>query len=573
LIRASAYIAWCSAKNRARVRLRRLREPRYLIGAVAGIAYFYFAIFAPRQRAAERPGRGRTGPVPPLFQIVSAPIVGVVLFAVAILAWLLPSRSGLLDFSEAETALLFPAPVSRRQLLVHRVVRSQVGSLIASVFIGIFATPISALSRVRVAIGFWVLLVTMRVYYAGVTLTRARLQTNIAAIRRRAWAPIALLAAGLAVVAVSIFEQFAVPAAGVSDVFVRFARATSTGLPRVVLWPFVALIRAPFAGSTAEFVYDLGPALVVLVAVTAWMLTNDDVFDFVVGPKDEERARAEARPRAPARARDVGWTLPLTGRPELALMWKGSKETFRGVSAKTWRYLLPAFVGVAGMSFSILQVNELRGPASAVSVIGAMIAAAAILLGPQIARGDLRTDFVHLDLLKTWPMRAADVIRGEMAWPATIVSFVLWGGLFVSALFSSTALPDVSFVNRWSFAIAAAIAGPALIAAQYAVHNVATILFPAWVQIGPQRTRGIDAMGQPLIMLAAVVISLAAFAVPGVIGGGVVWFLFNRLVGNVVFVPAAIVFSAIVLVEVLAVTELLGPAYERIDITSIERPE
>jgi hypothetical protein len=33
------------------------------------------------------------------------------------------------------------------------------------------------------------------------------------------------------------------------------------------------------------------------------------------------------------------------------------------------------------------------------------------------------------------------------------------------------------------------------------------------------------------------------------------------------------VFAVVVLVEVLAVTELLGPAYERIDVTSVERGE
>ena len=183
------------------------------------------------------------------------------------------------------------------------------------------------------------------------------------------------------------------------------------------------------------------------------------------------------------------------------------------------------------------------------------------------------TDFEHLDLLKTWPVRAADVIRGEMAWPVLVVSAVAWVAVVVAALFSGTALPTVSFVSRWSFAIAAAFAGPALIAAQFAFHNTATILFPAWVQLGSQRTRGIDAMGQRLIMLAAVVVSLVVFAIPGALAGGILWVIFHRLIGDVVYVPAAIAFAVVVLVEVLAVTEMLGPAYERIDVTSIERGE
>ena len=112
-----------------------------------------------------------------------------------------------------------------------------------------------------------------------------------------------------------------------------------------------------------------------------------------------------------------------------------------------------------------------------------------------------------------------------------------------------------------------------MIAAQYTVHNAATVLFPAWVQLGTQRTRGIDAMGQRLVMLAAVLVSLLLFAVPGAIGAGVIWLIFHRFAGTVVLIPMALVFAAIVLTEVLTVTELLGPAYEKIDVTSVERPE
>src|SRR6476646_10631463 len=120
MLAASLYIAWCSAKNRAMVRLRRLREPRYLIGAIAGIAYFY-SVFARS--------------FGPAFQVAGTSIAGLFVMCFALLPWVLPSRSKLLQFSQSEREFLFTAPVSRRQLLVHRIVRSQVGSIIASVFI------------------------------------------------------------------------------------------------------------------------------------------------------------------------------------------------------------------------------------------------------------------------------------------------------------------------------------------------------------------------------------------------------------------------------------------------------
>jgi hypothetical protein len=80
-------------------------------------------------------------------------------------------------------------------------------------------------------------------------------------------------------------------------------------------------------------------------------------------------------------------------------------------------------------------------------------------------------------------------------------------------------------------------------------------------------------MGQRLIMLAAIVVALALFAVPGAIAGGILWLLLRNILGALVFVPAAVVFAIVVLTEVTVATELLGPVYERMDLTSIERPE
>ena len=580
MLGASVYIAGCSARNRIRVRLKRLREPRYLIGAVVGAAYLYFIVFARGRRPGVRIGRGRTGGGPPdfpaAFQITGTTVAGLFAMVYAAVPWLFASRPKLLEFSEAEKALLFPAPVSRRQLLVHRIVRSQIGSLIASLFIALFATPFSGLARLRLALGFWVLLVAVNIYLAAVALTRARLQSPVAAVRRVAWVPIGLLAAAIGIVGTSVVRQLLQPIASAGDIAVHLARATSTGLPQIFLWPFVAILRLPFSGSTGAFLPALASALIVLAALTAWMLLSDRTFDAVAGEGAPTRSAAAEQVKTRARARNVGWTLPLAGRAETALLWKGAMQTLRAGNVSVWRYVPPmigALVGVLGISSALMGAGRMQGPAAFISILGAMISAIAIILGPLMARGDLRTDFEHLDLLKTWPMRAGDVIRGEIAWPVLLVSSIAWAGMLTAALFSSTAVPDISFVSRWSFVLAAAFAGPALIAAQFAVHSAATIFFPAWVQLGTQRTRGLDMMGQRLIMLAAIVLSLLLFAVPGAIGGGVVWLIFHRFVGDVVFVPAAVVFAAIVLIEVLAVTELLGPAYDRIDLSSVERGE
>jgi len=121
--------------------------------------------------------------------------------------------------------------------------------------------------------------------------------------------------------------------------------------------------------------------------------------------------------------------------------------------------------------------------------------------------------------------------------------------------------------------VSAFISTPALVAPQYVIHNAVAVLFPAWVSTGGQQPRGVDAMGQRLIMMAGVVLSLAVFAMPGALAGGVVWLLLGRLLGPAALVPAAALFTLIVLGEVLLATEWIAPAYERLDLQSVERGE
>ena len=127
--------------------------------------------------------------------------------------------------------------------------------------------------------------------------------------------------------------------------------------------------------------------------------------------------------------------------------------------------------------------------------------------------------------------------------------------------------------NRIPFTIAATVLAPALILTQLVIQNGIAVMFPAWIAIGTSRARGIDAMGQRLIMLAAILVALALFAVPGAIAGGIVWLVLHNLLGAVVFIPAAVLFAGVVLTEVMVATELLGPVWERMDLTSVEKPE
>jgi hypothetical protein len=577
LISASLYITACTTRNRIRLRLRRLREPRYLIGAVVGAAYLYFALFAGRRRPSRR-GRDDRGPI----EIVSAwrtigtSLAGLAVFVLALLAWLLPARPGLLEFSRAETVFLFPAPVSRRELLVHRLVRSQVGSLVTSIVMAVFFAPSAGFGRLRFGLAMWSLFVTIRVYFAAVALTRAQFASPRLSARLAAWLPVAFLVVGSVVVFAAIAQDLRqLPMVSVADFWVRLADALATGLPRIVLWPFIAILRPQFETSLASFVPAMAGSLAVLALVTVWMLANDGAFERAAGEAAEQRA-GETRARTPTvRVRQVGPSLALSGRLEWAILWKNAIQTLRAVNLPLGRLVWPAFgilMGLTGAAVG-MSAGQNRGPAGLVTALGFVVALMSVLIGPLIMRLDLRSDFEHLELLKTWPVRPAELIRGEMAWPAAFVSAIAWGGILCTALFSGAAMPDVPAVDRWSFAVTAFIAAPAVIAAQFTVQNALALFFPAWVALGNQRTRGIDAMGQRLIMLAAILVALALFAVPGGLAGGIIWLALRNVLGALVFIPAAVVFAGIVLTEVMVATELLGPVYERMDLTSVEKGE
>ena len=576
MIRASLYITICSARNRMRVRLRRLREPRYLLGGVVGVAYVYFSIFGRRRgRSTAARGAGRAaGTVSPslaAFASAGPALGGLALLALTVLVWILPGSSGLLTFSEAEIQFLFPAPVPRRQLLIHRMLRSQIGLLFAAVVVGVMTPSAAGFTRLRVSIAVWLLLVTAKVYFAGVSLARAKLASAQALARKVAWIPIAVLGSAVAIVVLSMTQAFAgAPPTSPIDLFGRINDVAGHGAARVVLWPFMALARPIFAEWPGPYLVSLVIAALVLAATVAWVLHSDQAFEDAAAAAAERRAAETKQTRASYSVRSGGWSLAAAGRPEVAFAWKGATQTLRLVDRRS-------LVRIVALLFSLMAVSAVlgrgNGLAATVGVFATIGAVAAILFLPQVLRIDMRQDLEHLELLKTWPVAPAAVIRGELLWPGALITACAWALLAIALVMSGTIFNRVAWSWRVSAAAGVVIAAPALVFAQLLIHNGVAIIFPAWVPLGNQRPRGLEAMGQRLIMLAGTWLLLAAVALPAAAAGGIVWFALRWLIGSAALVPAALAGAAVMGIEVLLATEALGPAYERIDILAVERVE
>jgi len=566
---ASLYIALCSAKNRMRMRLRRLREPRYFIGALLGAAYLFFVFVLPR-RAIGRRGRRRGFPGGEAFGEAGLAFGSVGLMLMAAVAWILPATSSLFAFTEAETDLLFPAPVSRRDLLVHRLVRSQLGLLFAAMMPAfLIADAASAFERLLRGLALWVMFATVRVYFAGVTMARAHLGSRTLSAQIAAWVPLGITIAAGAIVGTPLIKVIRlIPTASFPEIIARVNELTMSGLQAVVLWPFRALIRPLLVDSVASFAAAIGPALLVLTATIAWVLWADAVFQASGTEPVIARAPAGRRRQASApRVRAGSLALALTGRPELVFFWKNGMQMVRSLNLKSMLPLMIlgvyAVVGArAGFSTNLAQ---------AVCLAALMLAGAATLLGPGSVMSDLRGDLRHIELLKTWPVGGSAVIRGEMLWPGALLTVTTWFLLSCATLLSDAAFPRVALDWRLAFAGVAMLVAPALIFAQYTIHQAAAVVFPGWIP-SDNDMRGFESMAQRLILFAGVVLALIVVVGPGAIAGGLAGLALYRLAATpFVFVPCAALCLGIVAVEVFLATEALAPVYDRIDLSGVER--
>jgi len=115
------------------------------------------------------------------------------------------------------------------------------------------------------------------------------------------------------------------------------------------------------------------------------------------------------------------------------------------------------------------------------------------------------------------------------------------------------------------------IALPAITGLRVAVANAWAVLFPGWVQLGPTKTAGIEAIGASMLtVFGSLLVHVLLMAIPAALGYGVILALnmFSR--GLWRYVPAAIVFTAISVVELWLISKWLGNVFSRTDPSAVD---
>ena len=569
-----AALSFRQFKNRIRVRLARLKEPRYLVGSIFGIAYItYFAIL-------RNPGfsRGRGGAAANFVRVAGPMELGAALFLLllAALVWVLPAAGSPLRFSPSEIQFLFPAPIARRQLLQYRLLRAQLGLLFGSVMATVFMRPTTFSSSWRFLTGLWLILMTSRIYFTGVSLYREGLrQRGIGGISK--WAPAAMACGAAAIVAATIYGNWpSLSAAGAPQAFFNgLDRIVSSGPVAWILFPFRSLTRLPLAVTTTAYLTALPAALAVLIINYLWVLRADTAFEenaALVAEKRPGETPAGVQPRVKGAAA-TPFKLAPTGRLETAIVWKNLIMVGRYASLRMLLRLAPLVISLGLMASIASRQNGIATVAAAFCMV---LTAITVLMGPMMARNDLRRDLGNLAMLKAWPISGATLLRGEILAPAVMLTSIAW--LFILGAASLAGNLRAGFVQplvqaRLTYGTAALLLAPGIILAELTVVNGLAVLFPAWIATGATRSRGVEALGQRLFTTAGVLVTLVFALVPAATVAGIIAGVIYFVSGAVVIVIPSIVITGMLALECFAVIELLGRVLERTDVSAVSPAE
>lgn len=561
-------VAFLTLKNRTWQRVRRLREPRYLIGAIAGAAYFWFLIF----RRASGAGNGKllllkTMSISP----VIAEFASVIVLVIMILAWALPGDSGGLEFSESEIAFLFPAPLRRRDLILYKILRAQPQALFSALVMTVIGWW-----RQGLFVGVYVTISVLSIYFMFVSLGRARLKLAGIGFLSRLLGVAAILAAP---VWLARFETRNISFAGVKtgqDLFkLMKVPFQIPAIVKVILFiPHLFASAAIPSSLTSLAVSSLG---VIALGVAFFYMAAAMNVSFEEASIAASQKRATRRDRARGqrsgsfvmfRRAPAPFRLQETGPAEVAFIWKNLIALMR--NSIGW---VGGFVTMMTFMAGIAIWLHQPGIYMALGFMLLCLAGAFPLISPTIFANDLRLDMSRIEVLKSYPITGERLVAAEIAAPLVVISileilFATMASVLIGVSGEVTKL--TSFVATPQFIVTVLLLTIPVCAVQLLIRNAMPVLFPAWAMRSKDEPRGFVMTGQRLVMLAGNLLVLTvALIPPAIVFLPSLWVAFRFFAGNPAFVGVATMPAVgVIVAEVWLGVRALGAQFEVIDVSN-----
>jgi len=576
MISALLYLQFHSIKNRFTQRLRRLRQPKYLIGGIVGGLYFYFYFF--RYLFRSRP-QGALGVAASSAQdlVLYECIGAAVLLVILLLAWLVPHQRAALAFTEAEVAFLFPAPISRRGLIHFKLLRSQTAIFFTTLLLTLISRRFGGRAWIHAA-GWWLILSNLNLHFLGSSFARTMLMDRgITTWKRRVGVLALILGLGAVVVLwakrtlpVLDLNQIESPAVLKDYLY----QVLTSGPAPWLLYPFRLIVRPYLAPGALPFLLAAPAALAILLIQYLWVIRSNVAFEEASVEASRKIAEKVAAVRAgnwqasnqKLKPKRAPFALRPVGPPAVALLWKNLISAGQAFTFRLWLVLAAT---AAGASMGLGQTLGRAGWIPAMGMVAAMLIVWSLLLGPQFLRQDFRQDLRSADILKTYPMRGWQLALGELLAPAVILTGIQWFLLIIGAgLFSQSEQmlpPELAL----AIAFGAAVILPMLNLLILQIPNAAVLLFPAWVQPSRDGAHGIEATGQRLIFMLGQLLAFTLALIPATALFVGTFFVLKMFLGIIVVISVASLMAALVLaLEAGLGLLLLGWLFERLDLSS-----
>ncbi len=565
MISAYLYCLGCSTKNLIRSIVAKLRRPRYLLGLVAMGLYFFFIFRAPGGRTGgDGSGVAREST---LYGFAVFYLLQVLLFHFFL------SRRGLM-FAPSEVQLLFPAPLTDRQVLVFKWVTAQTGLFISSLILSLIVSRYGIFTMRYGIPAFWVAHNVLYVHNQSMNLILPFLRERGLGGRILARLPLVLLLAGIIAAIVSVHP-------GGGDLADVLGRARASAMVRGFLWPFAALVRPALAQGWLELLGALWVPCLLFGLFAALALVPKIPFHDRALESSERVARLKTegldalvpddKKRMVVR-RPTALPLDATGPVWRAVVWKNILSLGR-LPRRVWVGLV---AGMAIMGVFMFAMTNLKGEdaqtASHLGLVLLAVLAYGSMLAPAMLRVDLRIDIPHFDVLKSMPIRGRDLIFGEVMGSVLL----LFGAQTVLLVVAAALIRQVG-----SLAVGWDMKGPLLLAAlpaAFAVdfifltqENLLALWLPSFVRFGRGVRQGFDQFGQNLLgALVRATSAILLLAAPGAVGVGVALALLHGtgISPWMAVAAASLVASPLLFVEGLLLQRASERRYERFDLSS-----
>ena len=534
-----------SVRGRLVRSLRLLRQPRYLVGSLVFVAWL--AMWAgPGALGFLTRSRSLAPAVPADALHLIQLGVAIALAAGLTVTWILPPSRLSLGLSAAEIELLSSAPVRRRELIQHAIVKNQAGILFGAAIMTLLMGVGGPLARLVWFVSMWLILTNGDLNGKARSLFKARLRelpraralglallavviglTFWGILLASVWGPVERLVTGLprAMGDGAALEHLAAASA-----------ALEHGAHRILLAPLLWLldpIASTFGGGPrgGRLLLSLVFGLTLALVQNEWVVRAQFKFEeSALEHAQRESAKRDPRSRyrkiSHARRLKTPFPLPPRGAPGAGLLWKSMLQVRRG-SLSRYAAAAALLAGAVGL------VPPLAGapdwiPRSFIGVGLGILAISGWIL-PLHPRNDLRSDLLRLEVIRPWPVGARQIFGWEVVGPA--IEGAIGAGFGACLILSChagmrlggvdpqglEALNDTGVTGPLALPLLVLALLPLAIALSFLTStlvNLVALYMPGWVPLGPQKAKGAAAFGHNILL------SMGLFLVSGIVLGG-----------------------------------------------------